>query len=236
MAWAGGKEPLVVVCARRTRSQRGCRSPSHSLRRWSATRSVAGNITGLRARNGEVHVGTVALNAAWCVRSIWPCVLWRHFVHCRRGCGTTDGCRRSTLLVAVRGLGSCGARDPEMTIICEIIFLKSREILTHDGDMISVSRRLVLGCFWMVSSWPSRGLRYCICCGEGTGMRLASLLEDCCPFEKFGICRPPGNMPSTRNNVEICSDLHQSQFTAQNRKSRECFIRVTVYPGSSFFN
>ena len=76
--------------------------------------------------------------------------------------------------------------------------MKMKEIVTHDGDMISVSRRLVLGCFWMVSSWPSRGLRYCICCGEGTGMRLASLLEDCCPLGKLGIWRLPGNMTSAR--------------------------------------
>lgn len=46
------------------------------------------------------------------------------------------------------------------------------------GDRRSDSRRLVLGCFWMVSSWPSRGFKYCICCGDGTGIRLTSLLDD----------------------------------------------------------
>lgn len=31
------------------------------------------------------------------------------------------------------------------------------------GDMMLVSLRLVLGCFCIVSSWPSKVLRYCIC-------------------------------------------------------------------------
>ena len=30
----------------------------------------------------------------------------------------------------------------------------------------------------MVSSWPSRGFKYCICCGDGTGIRFTSLLDD----------------------------------------------------------
>ena len=49
---------------------------------------------------------------------------------------------------------------------------------THGGDRRSDSLRLVFGCFWMVSSCPSRGFKYCICCGEGTGIRLTSLLDD----------------------------------------------------------
>lgn len=35
--------------------------------------------------------------------------------------------------------------------------------LGTEGERMSGSRRLVFGCFWMVSSWPSRGFRYWIC-------------------------------------------------------------------------
>lgn len=34
----------------------------------------------------------------------------------------------------------------------------------------------LLGCFWMVSSWPSNWFKYWICCGDGTGIKLGSLL------------------------------------------------------------
>jgi len=43
------------------------------------------------------------------------------------------------------------------------------------GERRSDSRRLVLGCLWMVSSCPSRGFKYWICWGDGTGIKLASL-------------------------------------------------------------
>ena len=44
---------------------------------------------------------------------------------------------------------------------------------TYEGDTRSESLRLVLGCFWMVSSCPSSSGNW-ICCGEGTGIRFAS--------------------------------------------------------------
>lgn len=34
----------------------------------------------------------------------------------------------------------------------------------------------LLGCFWMVNSWPSNWFKYWICCGDGTGIKLGSLL------------------------------------------------------------
>ena len=42
---------------------------------------------------------------------------------------------------------------------------------------MSVSRRLVFGCFWIVSSWASNAFRYWICWGDGTGIRFGSF---CC--------------------------------------------------------
>jgi len=61
--------------------------------------------------------------------------------------------------------------------------------LTYEGDIVEVvvvveddeSFKPVLGCFWMVSSWPSNVLRYWMCWGEGTGIKLGSspLLDSC---------------------------------------------------------
>ena len=55
---------------------------------------------------------------------------------------------------------------------------------TYGLSGISESRREVFGCFCIVSSWPSSKGNW-ICCGDGTGIRLASLLA-------FGLnIRPP---------------------------------------------
>lgn len=80
------------------------------------------------------------------------------------------------------------------------------------GDRRSDSLRLVFGCFWMVSSCPSRGFKYCICCGEGTGIRLTSLLDDelplnwgCIPLPKSGPPWFPGEFlgPGTTPGDDI---------------------------------
>ena len=46
---------------------------------------------------------------------------------------------------------------------------------TYDGETRSESHKLVFGCFWIVSSWPSRSGNW-ICCGDGTGIRFASFV------------------------------------------------------------
>ena len=125
-AGAGSEEPLAAVSAGRARGQRGSRSPSHPLRIRPA--AARGNITGLRARDGEVHVGTVAVDATRRVRSMWPCVLWRHFVHCGGGRGTAEGRLGSALLVAVWRLRSCGAGNAEMKA-CENFLLGNNNVL-----------------------------------------------------------------------------------------------------------
>ncbi len=88
-------------------------------------------------------------------------------------------------------------------------------INTYEGDIMSGSLRQVFGCFCMVSSCPSSGLRNWICCGDGTGIRLASL-EDCLlpppppPPPPIDICRP--NIPSVEemreNNIQYTIPGH----------------------------
>ena len=47
-----------------------------------------------------------------------------------------------------------------------------------DGEIKSVSLKLVFGCFWMVNSCPSNAeTQYWICCGDGTGINVGSLLQ-----------------------------------------------------------
>ena len=66
---------------------------------------------------------------------------------------------------------------------------------------MSVSRKLVLGCFCMVSSWASKAFRYWICCGDGTGIRLGSLLFCCFCWANDCSCRP--NTPSNRHKYQL---------------------------------
>ena len=48
---------------------------------------------------------------------------------------------------------------------------------TYEGETKSESLKLVLGCFCMVSSCPSKRGNW-ICWGDGTGIRLASLEQE----------------------------------------------------------
>ena len=76
--------------------------------------------------------------------------------------------------------------------------------ITYVGDLIFVSFRLVFGCFWMVSSWPSNVFRYWICCGEGTGIKFGSLFAwfgCCCCFCCAIDCSVRQYMPSTENST-----------------------------------
>lgn len=96
-------------------------------------------------------------------------------------------------------------------LMYKIINIKAK---TYGGDMMFPSFRLVLGCFCIISSCPSNVLRYWICCGEGTGIRLGSLTtplvgvveQDVVDVLMFCFCcamdwsvRP--NIPSTGNIV-----------------------------------
>lgn len=63
--------------------------------------------------------------------------------------------------------------------------------VTYVGVLFPDSFKLVLGCFCMVNSWPSNALRYCICWGEGTGIKLGSFPEE------FGVCLDWGKLEGT---------------------------------------
>ena len=83
--------------------------------------------------------------------------------------------------------------------------------ITYVGDLIFVSFRLVLGCFWIVSSWPSNVFRYWICCGEGTGIKFGSLFAwfgCCCCFCCAIDCSVRQYMPSTGNTTIRYFKLH----------------------------
>ena len=76
--------------------------------------------------------------------------------------------------------------------------------ITYVGDLIFVSFRLVFGCFWIVSSWPSNVFRYWICCGDGTGIKFGSLFAwfgCCCCFCCAIDCSVRQYMPSTENST-----------------------------------
>lgn len=66
--------------------------------------------------------------------------------------------------------------------------------LTYVGDIMLPSLRLVLGCFCIVSSCPSNVFKYCICCGDGTGIKFGSLFVNVVVFaedtdvDKFCFC------------------------------------------------
>lgn len=93
-------------------------------------------------------------------------------------------------------------------LVCYLLSI-IKSVFTYGGDMIFPSLRLVFGCFCIISSWPSKVLRYCICCGDGTGIKLGSLTAPlvgvvaqvvvevligfCCAID----CRVRPNIPST---------------------------------------
>ena len=89
--------------------------------------------------------------------------------------------------------------DYQLTVLT-LLWSKNQ---TYDGDKRSWSLRLVFGCFWMVSSCPSKGFKYWICWGDGTGIRLASFLEDWGFFEEPPYCIWRLNILSGNKNVYL---------------------------------
>lgn len=86
---------------------------------------------------------------------------------------------------------------------------------TYEGETILVSFKLVLACFWMVSSCPSNELKYCMCWGEGTGIRLGSLqceLADCSDW----VCGSWGCCFCCDCRASDCSDLQNIPSGTEN--------------------
>lgn len=75
----------------------------------------------------------------------------------------------------ITGESTLHRRGEDTEFISLVTQLPRQYTVTYGEDIKFPSLRLVLGCFWMISSCPSKVFRYCICCGEGTGMRFGSL-------------------------------------------------------------